>query len=141
MDITRLTDIFNADKEANMRSLMEYKEAVKYYHGYQLPAEALARLEARRQAPIIENIYKMIVNKILGYKIQSVQEVRVFGRTEANKHKANLLSQTDKGADNGAHNECAEKNDDSNQVGEHTFALVGAICQMKIGRASCRERV
>ena len=33
----------------------------------------------------------MIVNKILGYKIQSVQEVRVFGRTEANKHKANLL--------------------------------------------------
>lgn len=89
--ITELIDFYNADKEANYRSLQEYKEALKYYHGHQLPPEALARLEERRQAPIIENIYKMIVNKILGYKIQSTQEVRVFGRTEATKHKANLL--------------------------------------------------
>lgn len=33
----------------------------------------------------------MIVNKILGYKIQSTQEIRVFGRTEETKNKANLL--------------------------------------------------
>lgn len=89
--ISELIDAYNADKDANYTALQEYKEALKYYHGHQLPPEALARLEERRQAPIIENIYKMIVNKILGYKIQSTQEIRVFGRTEATKHKANLL--------------------------------------------------
>lgn len=89
--ITQLTDFFNADKEANYKSLQEYKEALKYYHGHQLPADAIARLQERRQNPIIENIYKMIVNKILGYKIQSTQEIRVFGRTEQTKSKAELL--------------------------------------------------
>ena len=86
-----LDQMYQSDKQANFTSLNEYKEAVKYYHGYQLPQDALAILAERGQPPYIENIYKMIVNKILGYKIQSVQEVRVFGRTEANKHKANLL--------------------------------------------------
>lgn len=90
---TQLTEIFNADKDANTKSLLEYKEAVKYYHGQQLPQEALATLAERRQAPIIENIYKMIVNKILGYKIQSTQEVRVFGRTETTRQKADLLQE------------------------------------------------
>lgn len=89
--ITQLIDFFNADKEANYKALQEYKEAIKYYHGHQLPPEAIARLQERRQNPIIENIYKMIVNKILGYKIQSTQEIRVFGRTEETKNKANLL--------------------------------------------------
>lgn len=93
LTITQLNDIFKADKDANMRSLLEYKEAINYYHGNQLPQEALMRLEERRQAPIIENIFKMIVNKILGYKIQSVQEIRVFGRTEETKLKANLLQE------------------------------------------------
>lgn len=91
--ITQLTEIFNADKDANTKSLLEYKEAVKYYHGQQLPQEALATLAERRQAPIIENIYKMIVNKILGYKIQSTQEVRVYGRTETTRQKADLLQE------------------------------------------------
>ena len=89
--ISELIDFFNADKEANYKSLQEYKEALKYYHGHQLPMEAIARLQERRQSPIIENIYKMIINKILGYKIQSTQEIRVYGRTEATKDKANLL--------------------------------------------------
>lgn len=91
--ITQLIEIFNADKDANTKSLLEYKEAVKYYHGQQLPQEALATLAERRQSPIIENIYKMIVNKILGYKIQSTQEVRVYGRTETTRQKADLLQE------------------------------------------------
>ena len=91
--ITQLIEIFHADKDSNTKSLLEYKEAVKYYHGQQLPQEALATLAERRQAPIIENIYKMIVNKILGYKIQSTQEVRVFGRTETTRQKADLLQE------------------------------------------------
>ena len=91
--ITELIEIFHADKDSNTKSLLEYKEAVKYYHGQQLPQEALATLAERRQAPIIENIYKMIVNKILGYKIQSTQEVRVFGRTETTRQKADLLQE------------------------------------------------
>lgn len=88
---TQLLDYFNSDRDANINALLEYQEAIKYYHGKQLPEDALERLEERRQAPIIENIYKMIINKILGYKIQSTQEIRVYGRNEETKNKANLL--------------------------------------------------
>ena len=89
--IQQLIDAFNADKRSNHKSLIEYKEALQYYNGEQLDAEALAILEERGQKPIIENIYKMIVNKILGYKIQAMQEIRVYGRVEKTKNKAHLL--------------------------------------------------
>lgn len=91
--IQQLIDAFNADKQANHKSLIEYKEALQYYHGEQLEHEALAILQERGQKPIIENIYKMIVNKILGYKIQAMQEIRVYGRIEKTKNKAHLLQE------------------------------------------------
>lgn len=91
--IRELVDCYNADKEANYKSLCEYKEAVKYYHSNQLSDEALAILQERGQNPIIENIYRMIVNKILGYKLQAAQEIRVFGRTQETRAKAELLQE------------------------------------------------
>lgn len=93
LKIGELRECYQTDKEANYKSLMEYKEAMRYYHGEQLPPEALMALEERGQQPIIENIYKMIVNKILGYKIQASQEIRVFGRNEESKNKAELLQE------------------------------------------------
>lgn len=87
-----LLEIYSLDSRANTPSLLEYKEARRYYHGSQLPDEVLEKLNLRGQPPIVENIYKMIVNKILGYKIQSLQEVKVSGRQEQDKPLANLFN-------------------------------------------------
>lgn len=92
MDFNVLSESYKNDFLANQTSLIEYENAKKYFHGNQLNEETLARLEARGQPPIIQNIYKMIVQKILGYKIQSIQEVRVSGRQEQDKPLAELLN-------------------------------------------------
>ncbi|RDU57106.1 portal protein [Helicobacter sp. MIT 00-7814] len=89
--IDEIQEIFNADCRFNALSLREYKEAKKYYHGDQLPPEVLSVLGERGQPPIYENLYKMIINKILGYKIQNIQEIKVSGRQEEDKHLSNLL--------------------------------------------------
>ncbi len=80
------------DSFANERALSEYKEAKAYYHGHQLGTQELEKLARRGQIPIYENIYKMICDKILGYKIQSIQEIKVSGRQEQDKPLANLLN-------------------------------------------------
>ena len=81
-----------ADQLANDNALREYKEARAYYHGYQLPPQVLSEIYSRGQMPLVENIYKMIVDKILGYKTQSLQEIKVSGRQEEDKALADLLN-------------------------------------------------
>ncbi|TSA79056.1 portal protein, partial [Helicobacter mehlei] len=91
-DSNTLKEIFKQDLEANTPSIAESKQALAYYHGNQLPPDVLNIIEQRGQTPIVENIYKMIVNKILGYKIQSIQEVRLTPRQEEDKPLADLLN-------------------------------------------------
>ncbi|MGX3045947.1 portal protein [Helicobacter sp. T3_23-1056] len=90
--ITQLESMFLADQRASELSIQEYKEAKTYYHGNQLPLEIYHEIRARGQMPLVENIYKMIVDKILGYKTQSLQEIKVSGRQEEDKPLANLLN-------------------------------------------------
>ncbi len=90
--LDELIKAYEADFQANQTSLLEYQEAKAYFHGNQLPQDAIERITKRGAPPIIENIYKMIINKILGYKAQSISEVKVYGRQEQDKHLANLLN-------------------------------------------------
>lgn len=92
LSITDLKELYEADKKHNELSLREYEEAKKYYHGDQLPPSAKAIIEQRGQSPIVENIFKLIVNKIIGYKAQSISEIKVSGRQEQDKDLANLLN-------------------------------------------------
>ncbi|WP_290880829.1 portal protein [Helicobacter sp.] len=84
--------LFELDLSANINSLREHEESVQYYHAEQLPPDVKAVIEARGGVKIVENIYKMLVNKILGYKIASIQEVKVSGRQEQDKALADLLN-------------------------------------------------
>ncbi len=84
-DFNQLSTEFKNDYQATQNSILEFKQAKAYYHGNQLPADVLNIITERGQTPIVENIYKMIINKILGYKIQSIQEVRLTPRQEENK--------------------------------------------------------
>ncbi|BAM12820.1 hypothetical protein HCN_1636 [Helicobacter cinaedi PAGU611] len=92
LTIYELNTMLTNDSLANDKALKEYKEAKAYYHGHQLAAQELEKLARRWQIPIYENIYKMICDKILGYKIQSLQEIKVSGRQEQDKPLANLLN-------------------------------------------------
>ncbi|BDQ29727.1 hypothetical protein ASB7_15640 [Helicobacter ailurogastricus] len=91
-DLATLSEEFKADFNAAMPSLQEFKQAKAYYHGNQLPPDVLHIITERGQTPIVENIYKMIVNKIMGYKIQSIQEVRLTPRQEEDRALADLLN-------------------------------------------------
>lgn len=79
------------DKKANELSVSEYNQAKKYYHGEQLPQEVLATLLSRGQPPMHENLFKTIADKIMGYKAQNIQEIKISGRQEQDKPLANLL--------------------------------------------------
>lgn len=92
LSLYELNTMLTNDSLANDKALKEYKEAKAYYHGHQLATQELEKLARRGQIPIYENIYKMICDKILGYKIQSVQEIKVSGRQEQDKPLANLLN-------------------------------------------------
>ncbi|CAM3290903.1 hypothetical protein [Helicobacter labetoulli] len=92
LSLYELNTMLTNDSLANDKALKEYKEAKAYYHGHQLAAQELEKLARRGQIPIYENIYKMICDKILGYKIQSLQEIKVSGRQEQYKPLANLLN-------------------------------------------------
>ena len=90
MELQELEEYFKADLEAYTPSLEEFKEALEYYHSDQLPPDVLSIIKQRGQVPLHENMFKMIVNKILGYKSQAIQEVRVSGRQEQDRALANL---------------------------------------------------
>lgn len=92
MEHTQLKKLFELDLSANLSALIEHEESVKYYHAEQLPPDVKAVIEARGGVKIVENIYKMLVNKILGYKIASIQEIKVSGRQEQDKALADLLN-------------------------------------------------
>ena len=92
LDFSQLEKAFRVDVEAQGASLREYEKSVEYFHGKQLSDEFLSVIAGRGSMPIVENIFKLIVNKILGYKIQSVQEIKVSGRQESDKALAHLLN-------------------------------------------------
>lgn len=87
-----IQQLFKMDKDAAEFSIKEYEQAKRYYHGTQLPADVKAGLLARGQIPVTENIYKVIVDKIMGYKSESIQEMKLSGRQEQDKALAELLN-------------------------------------------------
>ena len=92
MTLAELIQAHSTDSQASFSALKEYQEAKAYYHGHQLSELERAKLEARGQVPIYENIYKMICDKILGYKLQSMQEIRVSGKQEQDKPIAEVIN-------------------------------------------------
>lgn len=87
-----IQQLFKMDNEAAQVSIKEYKQAKRYYHGTQLPSDVEAGLKRRGQPPITQNIYKVIVDKIMGYKSESIQEINLSGRQEQDKALAELLN-------------------------------------------------
>ncbi|WP_443093561.1 portal protein, partial [Helicobacter pylori] len=65
MDFTTLQNDFTNDYQKALIANAEFLEAKKYYNGNQLPQDVLNIILERGQTPIVENMFKVIVNKIL----------------------------------------------------------------------------
>ncbi|WP_194145696.1 hypothetical protein [Helicobacter jaachi] len=92
LNLSELNAMLELDEQSNYKSIEEYKQAKKYYHGSQFDTLELQKLESRGQIPIYENLYKMICDKILGYKLQSATEIKVSGRQEEDRALSSVLT-------------------------------------------------
>ncbi len=92
MDFTTLQNDFKNNYNSALIENMEFLEARKYYNGNQLPPDVLKIILERGQTPIVENMFKVIVNKILGYKIESISEIRLSPKQEEDRALSDLLN-------------------------------------------------
>ncbi len=92
MDFTTLQNDFSNDYQKALIANNEFLEAKKYYNGNQLPQDVLNIILERGQTPIVENMFKVIVNKILGYKIESISEIRLSPKQEEDRALSDLLN-------------------------------------------------
>ncbi|MFP6109474.1 portal protein [Helicobacter pylori] len=92
MDFTALQNDFSNDYQKALIANAEFLEAKKYYNGNQLPQDVLNIILDRGQTPIVENMFKVIVNKILGYKIESISEIRLSPKQEEDRALSDLLN-------------------------------------------------
>ncbi len=92
MDFTTLQNDFSNDYQKALIANAEFLEAKKYYNGNQLPQDVLHIILERGQTPIVENMFKVIVNKILGYKIESISEIRLSPKQEEDRALSDLLN-------------------------------------------------
>ncbi|GAA8599672.1 hypothetical protein HpDR66_13400 [Helicobacter pylori] len=92
MDLLTLQNDFKNDYNRALVENTEFLEARKYYNGNQLPPDVLKIILERGQTPIVENMFKVIVNKILGYKIESISEIRLSPKQEEDRALSDLLN-------------------------------------------------
>ncbi|MGN8392215.1 portal protein [Helicobacter pylori] len=92
MDFLTLQNDFKNDYNKALIENTEFLEAKKYYNGNQLPPDVLKIILERGQTPIVENMFKVIVNKILGYKIESISEIRLSPKQEEDRALSDLLN-------------------------------------------------
>ncbi len=92
MDFTTLQNDFKNDYNKALIENTEFLEARKYYNGNQIPPDVLKIILERGQTPIVENMFKVIVNKILGYKIESISEIRLSPKQEEDRALSDLLN-------------------------------------------------
>ncbi|MBW1467635.1 hypothetical protein AT935_04110, partial [Campylobacter jejuni] len=92
LSLNELKELYDFDLRASQRSFYEFHQSLKYYHGDQIDPVNLQTIHERRQSPVIENIFKLIINKIIGYKAQSIAEIKVSGRQENDHNTAILIN-------------------------------------------------
>ncbi|PUD87816.1 portal protein [Helicobacter pylori] len=92
MDFLTLQNDFKNDYNKTLIENTEFLEARKYYNGNQIPPDVLKIILERGQTPIVENMFKVIVNKILGYRIESISEIRLSPKQEEDRALSDLLN-------------------------------------------------
>lgn len=90
--LEQLKNMLKESQELNNFALKEYEEASNYYHSNQLPEDVVAQLKERGQPPQFENIFAMLMDKILGFKSNSKQDIVVQGQQYEDKDLALVLT-------------------------------------------------
>lgn len=76
----------------NKESMDEFELAKQYYEGNQLDPYTLSILESRGQPPLYENLYAMLGEKLLGYKINASVELQAIGFQKEDRATAEILT-------------------------------------------------
>lgn len=76
----------------NKESMDEFELAKQYYEGNQLDPYTLSILESRGQPPLYENLYAMLGEKLLGYKINASVELQAIGFQKNDRATAEILT-------------------------------------------------
>ncbi len=76
----------------NKDSMDEFELAKQYYEGNQLDPYTLSILESRGQPPLYENLYAMLGEKLLGYKINASVELQAIGFQKQDRATAEILT-------------------------------------------------
>lgn len=76
----------------NKESMDEFELAKQYYEGNQLDPYTLSVLESRGQPPLYENLYAMLGEKLLGYKINASVELQAIGFQKEDRATAEILT-------------------------------------------------
>lgn len=84
MILSDLIDAYNEDRQLATRRLAEYREHLRYYANNQLP-------HIETPVPITQNIYKAIVDKVLGLKSNNATRIKTYGQQERDFELATLL--------------------------------------------------
>ena len=70
----------------------EFIESKMYYEGEQLPDDIKAKLASRGQPFMFENMYALIGEKLLGYKINASTEMNAIGFQKNDRPKAEIIT-------------------------------------------------
>lgn len=74
------------------QSYDEFLEAKEYYEGNQLPDYIKSILASRGQPILFENMYALIGEKLLGYKLNASTEMNAVGFQKKDREKAQILT-------------------------------------------------
>lgn len=89
---TKLIESLHESILLNKESMDEFELAKQYYEGNQLDPYTLSILESRGQPPLYENLYAMLGEKLLGYKINANVELQAIGFQKEDRATAEILT-------------------------------------------------
>lgn len=84
MILADLIDSYNEDRQAQAGQIAEFSEHLRYYANNQLP-------QMQTPVSVTQNIYKTIVDKVLGLKSNNQTRIKCYGQQERDLELATLL--------------------------------------------------
>lgn len=90
--IDLLRDMFIESYEMMRKVKEEARTHYKYYSGEQLPNVVLEELKRRGQPEYWKNLYKMNLNKVIGYMVNDKRQVYVVGRQQVDVPLAEIMN-------------------------------------------------
>lgn len=92
LNLEQLKKFIDESSKLNRLTRNEFLTTKSYIEGNQLDKELQNILKNRGQPPLFENLYSMIADKIIGYKLNSISDIEVLGIQKEDRNVAMVLT-------------------------------------------------